>query len=161
MEPEVVAQIIDLLEQAGVFPWVDGGWGVDALVGHQTRPHSDLDLAIDREDLSTARAVLEGMGLRHDPTAEPGLPARLVMADGERQVDLHPLRFDEVGDGWQQLSSSGEEWGRYPASDLSGRGTIGDRSVRCLTRNLQLRFHEGYEPTGKDEHDLTILNDRL
>jgi lincosamide nucleotidyltransferase A/C/D/E len=26
--------------------YVDGGWGVDALLGKQTRPHADLDIAI-------------------------------------------------------------------------------------------------------------------
>jgi lincosamide nucleotidyltransferase A/C/D/E len=34
--PEVVA-LIDQLEQAGVAAWLDGGWGVDALLRRQTR----------------------------------------------------------------------------------------------------------------------------
>ena len=25
--------------------WIDGGWGVDALLGTQTRPHSDVDIS--------------------------------------------------------------------------------------------------------------------
>ena len=37
-------EIVDLLERVGVEPWVDSGWGVDALLGEQTRPHEDLDL---------------------------------------------------------------------------------------------------------------------
>ena len=33
-------------------PWIciDGGWGVDALLGRQTRLHEDLDLVIRRQD---------------------------------------------------------------------------------------------------------------
>ena len=34
--------VIDLLqktESIGVDVWIDGGWGVDALLGRQTRPH--------------------------------------------------------------------------------------------------------------------------
>ena len=27
--------------------WVHGGWGIDALLGVQTRPHDDIDLALD------------------------------------------------------------------------------------------------------------------
>jgi len=27
--------------------WLDGGWGVDALLGQQTRLHSDLDIIIE------------------------------------------------------------------------------------------------------------------
>lgn len=38
--------MIDQLTAAGIRVWVDGGWGVDALVGRQTRHHDDLaDLA--------------------------------------------------------------------------------------------------------------------
>jgi lincosamide nucleotidyltransferase A/C/D/E len=34
------------LENLGIEIWVDGGWGVDALLGEQTLPHKDLDIAI-------------------------------------------------------------------------------------------------------------------
>lgn len=43
---EVIEVLADLRE-ADCRAWVAGGWGVDALVGGQTRPHRDLDLAID------------------------------------------------------------------------------------------------------------------
>jgi lincosamide nucleotidyltransferase A/C/D/E len=154
-----VVQVLGALEGAGLTVWVDGGWGVDALAGRVTRTHADLDLAIDRDDLFRAQAVLEGLGFHHDDAAEPGLPARLVLRDGRgRQVDVHPLRFDESGDGWQQLSH-GDDWGRYPASGLGAWGTIGGRRVRCLGAELQALFHEGYEKTEKDEHDLRLLRE--
>jgi hypothetical protein len=41
--PEVV-DVLERLDRAGVPVWLDGGWGVDALVGRQTRAHRDLDL---------------------------------------------------------------------------------------------------------------------
>lgn len=41
-----VIRILDLLETAGAPCWVAGGWGSDALVGHQTREHADVDLAV-------------------------------------------------------------------------------------------------------------------
>jgi lincosamide nucleotidyltransferase A/C/D/E len=37
---------MSLLDQEGVRAWLDGGWAVDALLGRQTRLHSDLDLAV-------------------------------------------------------------------------------------------------------------------
>lgn len=48
---EVMA-ILDELDRRGVRFVVVGGWGVDALVGEQTRLHRDLDLlvAADRCD---------------------------------------------------------------------------------------------------------------
>jgi lincosamide nucleotidyltransferase A/C/D/E len=162
MNSKVVTQVLDWLEQAGVAVCMDGGWAVDALLGEQTRSHADLDLALDRESLLRAREALEVHGFRHDATSEPGLPARLVMLDeGGRQVDFHPLFFDERGDGWQQLSSSGKAWGRYPAEDMKATGTISGRQVRCLSPDLQFRFRMGYEWTTRDEHDLRLLIDHF
>ena len=39
-----VLEIVAGLDAAGVRVWLDGGWGVDALIRHQTRDHEDLDL---------------------------------------------------------------------------------------------------------------------
>lgn len=46
MKSEDVLQIVTWLEQAEIPVWLDGGWGVDTLVGQQTRSHSDLDLVV-------------------------------------------------------------------------------------------------------------------
>ena len=103
-----VIEVLDWLEAVGIAVWVDGGWGVDALVREETRDHADLDLALDSSQLDLARRALEKRGFLHDGSREPGLPARLVMRDGRgREVDLHPLAFDAAGDGWQQLAASG------------------------------------------------------
>lgn len=153
-----VIEILDALDAAGIDVWIDGGWGVDALAGHQTREHQDLDLAIDCDSLSHAQAALEQQGFRADVNADPGLPARLVMADRSGwRVDLHPLRFDGLGNGWQQLSPAGDRWSQYPAPDLQSIGVIGGRTVRCLSPNLQLQFHRGYEPRDTDLHDVAVL----
>jgi hypothetical protein len=44
-----VLAVRDVLSRAGCRTWVGGGWGVDALAGRQTRPHRDLDLAVDAD----------------------------------------------------------------------------------------------------------------
>ena len=36
------------LENRKIKIWVDGGWCVDAHLGQQTRPHEDLDIAIQQ-----------------------------------------------------------------------------------------------------------------
>jgi lincosamide nucleotidyltransferase A/C/D/E len=41
-----VVEILGWLGTASVDVWLDGGWGVDALVGEQTREHNDLDLIV-------------------------------------------------------------------------------------------------------------------
>lgn len=42
MSAERVLDLLDLLVDRGLDVWVDGGWGVDALAGRQTREHGDL-----------------------------------------------------------------------------------------------------------------------
>jgi Aminoglycoside-2''-adenylyltransferase len=53
-----VHELVDRLRDAGVAVWVDGGWGIDALVGEQTRPHGDLDIALPTRHWARARAAL-------------------------------------------------------------------------------------------------------
>jgi lincosamide nucleotidyltransferase A/C/D/E len=158
MATEDVLQVLDCLGQADVEVWLDGGWGVDALVGRPTRDHEDLDLAMDREEVPRAVEALAGIGYEHDREATPGLPARAVLrGPGGRTVDLHPLRFDRAGNGWQQLSESGRAWGCYEAKHLSAKGAIDEHPVRCISAELQLRFRRGYEWTENDEHDIRLL----
>ncbi|WP_347349401.1 nucleotidyltransferase domain-containing protein [Nigerium sp.] len=56
MKPADVAEVSAALAAAGVRHAVTGGWGADALVGEQTRPHRNLDVAV--ADLDGARAAL-------------------------------------------------------------------------------------------------------
>jgi lincosamide nucleotidyltransferase A/C/D/E len=160
MNPRQVIQVLDRLEASGVTVWLDGGWGVDALLGEQTRPHEDLDLAIARGDCPPAHKALAALGFRHAPEVEPGLPARLVLrASDGGQVEFHPLVIDADGNGWQELPNGG--WGLYPVDGLRGRGEIAGRPVRCITPELQLRHHLGYRLKDRDRHDLRRLARRF
>jgi lincosamide nucleotidyltransferase A/C/D/E len=160
MNPRQVIHVLDRLQASGVTVWLDGGWGVDALLGEQTRPHEDLDLAIARGDCPPAHKALAALGFRHAPEVEPGLPTRLVLrASDGRQVEFHPLVIDTDGNGWQELPNGG--WGLYPADGLRGRGEIAGRPVRCITPELQLRHHLGYPLKHRDRHDLRLLARRF
>ena len=155
-----VVDVLDLLAAERVDVCVDGGWGVDALLGEQTRSHADLDLAVSRDALEHAAAALAARGFAHDPAAQPGLPARLVLVDrGGRHVDLHPLEIDALGNGWQRLGE--RAWGLYPGEHLTGEGAVGGRPVRCITAELQLRFHLGWSWDDRAEHDLVRLAERF
>lgn len=149
-------QILERLEPWGVTAWVDGGWGIDALLGMQTRPHADLDLVVARSDCGLVQAALEPLGLIHDTWVKPGLPARIVLrTDRGHQVDLHPVLVDELGNGWQPLGA--DAWAEYPAEGLAALGSIAGREVRCLSPELQLRHHLGYPLGDEDRHDLRLL----
>ena len=155
-----VIDVLDRLEAAGIRFWVDGGWGVDALVGTQTRDHEDLDVVVARDDCERAVEVLGGAGFTHDVEAQPGLPARFVLqAPGGRRVDLHPVVFDAAGNGWQPLPENA--WGAYPSEGLGATGAIEGRTVPCLTAELQLRHHLGYPWDEHDRHDMGLLAERF
>src|ERR1700746_452246 len=61
------ADVVDFykaMEKMSVKIWVDGGWGVDALLEKQARPHSDLDIVIQQQDVPRFRQYLEDHGYR-------------------------------------------------------------------------------------------------
>lgn len=155
-----VNEILDCLAKVGVSVWLDGGWGVDALLSRQTRPHDDLDAVIDRGCLARAQKALEMLGFCYSGEAHPGLPARCVLRDSHgRQIDFHPVVFDDSGDGWQDLGDGTQV--HYPARELTGTGEILGRSVPCITPELQIQHHRSYQPTAKDCRDMRALADRF
>jgi lincosamide nucleotidyltransferase A/C/D/E len=155
-----VIEVVRELEHGGVIAWLDGGWGIDALLGRETRTHADLDLVIDRDQLPSARRLLGGLGFEDVPDAQPGLPAQVLLAEQRRgQVDFHVVVFDSDGNGWQQLGENA--WGAYPATGLNGEGSIVGEAVRCLTAELQVRHHLGYEWDGNDQQDMRLLADQF
>jgi lincosamide nucleotidyltransferase A/C/D/E len=151
---EDVIAVVRLLERARCPVWIDGGWGVDALLGRQTRLHADLDLAIALADVPAAKDILTTvLGYR---VAQDEMPTRLELRDRQdRRIDLHPLVFDAQGNGRQQLQDG--SWGMYSSSGLAGSGSIDGYHVRCLSPDLQLQFHLGYEPDEDDRHDVELL----
>ena len=45
-----VCEILEMLSEASVKVFLDGGWGVDALIGRETRIHNDIDLFVEKKD---------------------------------------------------------------------------------------------------------------
>ena len=152
---ELVIAVIDSLAASVVSRTIDGGWGVDALTGHQTRDHEDLDLVVKLEEIDAVLETLRGLGFELHLDLRP---TRVVAkhADG-LWVDLHPVKFDSSGTGWQR--GAGREGSDCPyPSDGFSEGTIAGRTVPCLSAALQVLHHQGYEPHDKDRHDLELLS---
>ncbi|MFD5827637.1 nucleotidyltransferase domain-containing protein [Lentzea sp. NPDC060358] len=152
MTAEDVLEILAAL--AGTDVWVGGGWGVDALVGRQTRPHGDLDLMHREEQEPRVLAVLGALGFAETLSWRP--VRFVVTGPGGREVDLHPLRFAADGSAEQSSPTPGAPF-RYPASCFV-TGTILGSRVPCLSREQQLFFHQGYQPRDRDLHDLALLD---
>jgi lincosamide nucleotidyltransferase A/C/D/E len=149
---EEVLEILADLGEAGCSVWVAGGWGVDALVGRQTRSHRDLDLALDASGEAVALGALQRRGYRVETDWRP---ARVeLVAEGRGWVDVHPVVFDATGHGRQADSSGGHF--DYPPEAFD-EGSLGGVRVPCLSRDQQLLFHTGYEPRAIDRLDLALL----
>lgn len=122
-----VLRVLAALHTGGQQAWVAGGWGVDALLGRQTRVHRDLDLAVDATDRSVDEAlvVLHGLGYEIETDWRP---VRVELAaQGERWVDLHPVAFDVQGTGWQANVADLPPF-RYPPEAFM-RGFVGGVGV--------------------------------
>ena len=155
---EVIA-VLELLAAAGTESVVDGGWAVDAVLGRQTRNHGDLDLCLDRDHVDGAIHLL---GQRGYTVTEDGRPTRVELRSRGGlgpQVDIHPLLFDLDGNGIQDLGNGSSF--TYAAAGLAGAGIVGGRQVRCLTPELQLACHRGYEPDEDDYDDVFALTTLL
>ena len=142
-------EILRVLRDVDV--WIGGGWGIDALVGEQTRLHGDLDL-MHREDQEPA--VLAALAAAGFAETLSWRPVRFVVHDGRREIDLHPLRF--AADGSAVQSSLTDEPFRYPA-DCFVTGTVLGRTVPCLSAAQQIYFHQDYQPRDRDLHDMAQL----
>jgi lincosamide nucleotidyltransferase A/C/D/E len=153
-----VIEVLDRLDGAGIGAWLDGGWGVDALLGEQTRAHDDLDLIVRVVD---AEPLIAELGRDGFAIVEGRPTSNLVLGDSSgRAVDIHTVTFDEYGNGIYRMLN-GEVW-EYPAAGFPGTGMVAGRDVRCLTPETQMLCHSiGYDPNDRDFHDMRLLNERF
>ncbi len=154
MNATTVLHILDLLGAGGVPVWLDGGWGVDALLGRISRPHFDLDLVLALDDLGAAVALLvcDGFGVAEEELG------RVVLEHGEHgRVDLHPVTYDAQGNGMQvQLPPPPAAPLVYP-SDGFVAGAILGRAVPCIAAAVQVSVRLGYDRSEKHRGDAAAL----
>lgn len=152
MEAAEVLRVLDALDSAGLKAGITGGWGIDALLRRETRPHGDVDLGVASEAVDLAIDALRALGYT---VAVDERPARVVLRSDSGQVDLHPIVWAADGSG-VQIGLDGERFD-YPAGSLEAEGEITGRIVRCGTPALQVVFHSHYEPREHDGRDIAAL----
>ncbi|NYJ05884.1 nucleotidyltransferase domain-containing protein [Petropleomorpha daqingensis] len=154
--PDDVLAWVTALDEAGVRCWLAGGWGVDALVGRQTRVHRDLDLVIDRADAETALRVLHAGGFAHVRPAVGGadrfVPGHflshreLLQRPDLLTLDVHPV--DPVA--WAAHLGVPEPF---------TTGTVAGRTVGCLSAAAQRVGHQGFAPAARHRANLRLLDE--
>ncbi len=162
IEPEmtssVLVEILGLLEGASIEVWLDGGWGVDALLKKQTRRHKDVDIIVRVSDVPEVQEIL---GKRGFAIKEGSPPNSFVLADGSGlEGDIHAVNFDDQGNGIYRMQN-GEDW-IYPAEGFGGQGEVDGITIRCLSPTTQVLCHaHGYTPIEKDFRDMELLQERF
>jgi lincosamide nucleotidyltransferase A/C/D/E len=140
--------------------WLIGGWGIDALLGEQTRPHKDLDVIMLLDDVPGMYETLHRDGYRLKELWSENLWAidshgnkiatAFVLQDSHRrQLDAHAMRLDDRGTGLPAWEAP--EGFVFSSQDLAGLGVISGFAVRCITPKKQVLCHAGYALVTKVE----------
>jgi lincosamide nucleotidyltransferase A/C/D/E len=153
MKSQDVLEIISLPEDNGIAVRVDGGWGVDALLGKQTRPHGDLDIAIQHKDVPKLRSLLEARGYQEVPRDDTKDWNFVLGDDQGHEVDVHSYTFDSHG-----KHIYGTE---YPADALTGTGSVEGRTVQCISAERMVEFRTGYALREIDIQDVEALHQKF
>lgn len=148
-----VIAFVQLLNENHIEVYIDGGWGVDALLGEQTRPHADLDIALQHKDVLQVRALLEARGYKDVPRDDTW-ECNFVLGDEHGHlVDFHSYTFDSDGNHTFGV--------KYPFDSLTGTGSINGQAVKCIPPEWMVKFHTGYKLDDNDYHDVKALCQRF
>jgi lincosamide nucleotidyltransferase A/C/D/E len=140
MTAEDVLAFLDLARELKTKLWIDGGWAVDACLGHQTRKHADLDIALSSPDMDVVARALRARGYSTAPRGD-NRSTNFALGDAAgHEVDLHASEL-------------------YPPGSLAGRGEIAGRAVDCVGPEWLVRFHSGYPLDENDRADVIALCD--
>jgi lincosamide nucleotidyltransferase A/C/D/E len=143
---------------------------MDALLGVQTRPHKDMDIFVRLEDVQPMRELLSHEGYtmkeiwsenhwKFDAKGAAIATAFVLRGMDGREVDAHALRLDEQGNG---LPAWVTEVGFVlTRRDLAGDGQIAGCPVRCITAQMQVKCHAGYELPYIQLGDLRLLDEKF
>jgi lincosamide nucleotidyltransferase A/C/D/E len=154
MDSKDVVSFCTQIEKLGIEMWINGGWGVDALLGGQTRPHNDLDIFIEEKDVARLRELLETEGYK-EIKLEIARPYNFVLGDSMgREIDVHVITYDEEG---RIIYGPIENGDIYPPDLFSGVGVINGKKVKCISPEWTVKWHTGYEPKEKDFQDVSAL----
>jgi lincosamide nucleotidyltransferase A/C/D/E len=152
MRAEDALDFYNRATELGIVIWIDGGWGVDALLEQQTRPHEDLDIAVQEKDVAALRGMLAGYS--DVPRGDSSAWNFVLGDDRGRLIDFHVIVLDEHGNG---IYGPKENGNMYPASSLTGIGRISGTEVKCISPEDMVKFHTGYEVDENDYRDVLAL----
>lgn len=89
-------QIIRLATDAEIKVFLDGGWGVDALIGYETRRHNDIDIFVEKKDYHKFIQIIKNNGF-YEIKMEYTTTNHTVWEDlKKRIIDLHCFEYTKM-----------------------------------------------------------------
>ena len=157
MTVDKIHWFLNLFDELGIKVWIDGGWGVDALLGECTRNHQDLDIIISWKDSAILTEALLARGFV-DIHTDDHKDRNFVMGhQSHGRIDFHVIELTKDGSA---VYGPGEIDWVITESELKAIGSIGGRQVRCLSVDYQVRSHSGYTLQDTDFADLRALHEK-
>lgn len=148
--------VLDLIERTGIAYWLDGGWGVDALIGKQTREHRDVDINFDAQYTEQLLKTLKEYNYEVETDQSP---VRVELHHRELgYLDIHPFVLLDGGKARQADLDGG--WYESDA-DFFRETILENRKIPCISAKGQMVFHTGYELRDVDEHDIENIKKAL
>lgn len=125
---EDLLKVIDLFEKIQITYWLDGGWGVDVLVGKQTRNHRDIDINYDANETERLLDTLIKVGYQVETD---WMPVRTELYHPELgYLDIHPFIIEADG----SCKQSDLEGGFYNIDAKYFEQTIFEgRKIPCIS----------------------------
>ncbi len=153
MPSEVVLDLVRRLNDQGIEVIIDGGWAVDALLGYQSRPHDDLDVAVFHKDVPAIRVLLEAQGYDIVPRNDSWECNFVYGNNAGHLIDIHSCSFDEEKNHVYGV--------KYTWDALQGLGQIEGIQVRCIPPEILVDYHTGYNLDVNDYHDVRLVCDKF
>lgn len=146
-------EVLNLLDSLNMRYWIEGGWGIDILLGKQNREHRDIDVDFDGE---FTKALLDKLKEKGYEIVTDLSPTRIELYNSNLgYIDIHPLVIDENGNAKQ----ADLEGGFYCfKAEWFTNALFENRLIPCISAEAQKLFHSGYELREIDKIDIENLN---
>lgn len=139
MSADAAVRIVSALEKLGVTVILDGGWGIDALLGEQTRKHKDLDFLIEKKDLAKLKGYFAENNFKQTDNFNKWW--HMSYENDQHIIDVHVIEIEKDGSAiYGPRGRDGfPEPGKFPAYSLHGKGIIAGLNVRCLSAEYRVK----------------------
>ena len=171
VSPTEVIRMFALLTANNIRFWLLGGWGIDALLGEQTREHKDIDGLILAKDVSRVLDLVDQAGYIDFHLWEENqwgfdhngnkIPMAFYLFDAEnREFDVHVVLLDNKGNAIPLWKVPDQNF-MFTREDISAIGSINGVSIPCITPQKQILVHQGYDLPETHLTDLKHLHKKF